>query len=69
MKAAALVVECEGGKFHAIGSDSIVGLRDLAKAIRSAGEIEIGKKVFPVKAGTILASWRAAPDMRFRVTR
>jgi hypothetical protein len=69
MKAAALVIECEGGKFHAIGSDSVGGLRDLARAIRASGEIEIGKKVYPVKAGTILASWRSAPDMRFRVTR
>lgn len=67
MKAAALIVECVDGKVHAVGSRSLEPLRVMAREVRDRGEIEIGKKVVSVRCGTVLASWRATPDMRFQV--
>lgn len=67
MKAAALIVECDDGRIHAIGGNSLEPLRVMARAVRASGTIEIGKKSVPVRCGTVLASWRAGPDMRFRI--
>jgi hypothetical protein len=67
MKAAALIVECDDGWIHAIGGNSLEPLRAMARAVRDSGVIDIGKKSVPVRCGTVLSSWRASPDMRFRI--
>jgi hypothetical protein len=66
MKAAALVVECDDGKIHAVGSNSLATLRVLARQVRDARAIDIGKRTVAVKCGALLASWRSMPDMQFR---
>lgn len=66
MKAAALIVQCGNGQMHAVGADSLVGLRELAKTVRNEGQITINGDAIPVVAGVLLASWQMAPDMKFK---
>ena len=66
MKAAALIVQCVDGGMHSVASDSLVGLRELAKTVRNSGKIDIEGNAVAVAGGVVLASWQMGPDMKFK---
>lgn len=64
MKAAALVVEAIDGRFHSIGSGSLVDLEPFAKQARESGRVNIGGKLVGVRRGALMSTWRGVTEFR-----